>query len=114
MWELELQVADGEMPEVFGKVEILDIAEDYVQHILSYVSIGQLKPMKVLVNDGNGAAGPILDVMEKYLPFELVKVHHELDGDFSNGVPNLLLPENREAMAQDVRCACERGLGWRI
>ncbi|MBP3819650.1 MAG: phosphomannomutase, partial [Butyrivibrio sp.] len=80
--ELEAQVADGELPAMaatVGKVEKLDITEAYVKHILSYVDMSKLKPLKIVVNAGNGAAGPILDVMEKYLPFELVKVHHQPD-----------------------------------
>ena len=114
--ELESQVADGELPEaveVPGKVEKLDVAEDYVKHILSYVDVNKLKPLKVVVNAGNGAAGPILDVMEKYLPFELVKVYHEPDGNFPNGVPNPLLPENREATAKAVReSGADVGVAW--
>ncbi len=114
--ELEAQVADGELPamaEIAGKVEQLDIAEDYVKHILSYVDVTKLKPLKVVVNAGNGAAGPILDVMEKYLPFELVKVHHQPDGSFPNGVPNPLLPENREATAKAVReSGADAGVAW--
>ncbi|SDP75255.1 phosphomannomutase [Selenomonas ruminantium] len=114
--ELEAQVADGELPaaaKVTGKVEKLDIVEDYVKHILSYADVSQLKPLKVVVNAGNGAAGPILDVMEKYLPFELVKVHHEPNGNFPNGVPNPLLPENREATAKAVRESdADAGVAW--
>jgi len=99
--------------EVPGKVEKLDIAEEYVKHILSYVDVNKLKPLKVVVNAGNGAAGPILDVMEKYLPFELVKVYHEPDGNFPNGVPNPLLPENREATAKAVReSGADVGVAW--
>lgn len=114
--ELEAQVADDMLPEiaeVLGKVERLDISEDYVKHILSYVDVSQLKPLKVVVNAGNGAAGPLLDVMEKYLPFELVKVHHEPDGNFPNGVPNPLLPENRAVTAQAVReSGADVGVAW--
>ena len=114
--DLEKQVADGELPveaEVLGKVESLDITEDYVKHILSYVEAEKLKPLKVVVNAGNGAAGPILDVMEKYLPFELIKVHHQPDGNFPNGVPNPLLPENREATARAVReSGADAGVAW--
>jgi len=114
--ELEAQVADGELPtmaEIHGKVEPLEIAEEYVQHILSYVDVTKLKPLKVVVNAGNGAAGPILDVMEKYLPFELVKVHHQPDGSFPNGVPNPLLPENREVTAKAVReSGADVGVAW--
>ncbi len=114
--ELEAKVADGELPsraQISGKVENVDITEDYVQHILSYVDQSKLKPLKIVVNAGNGAAGPILDVMEKYLPFELVKVHHEPDGNFPNGVPNPLLPENREATARTVKEAgADAGVAW--
>ena len=112
----EKQVADGELPaaaEVFGKVESLDITEEYVNHILAYVDVAKLKPLKVVVNAGNGAAGPILDVMEKYLPFELVKVHHQPDGNFPNGVPNPLLLDNREATANAVRAyGADAGVAW--
>lgn len=114
--DLEKLVADGELPamaETAGKVENMDIAEEYVKHILSYVDVSQLKPLKVVVNAGNGAAGPILDVMEKYLPFELVKVHHQPDGNFPNGVPNPLLPENREATAEAMReSGADAGVAW--
>ena len=114
--ELEAQVAEGDLPAIaatVGKVEKLDITEDYVKHILSYVDVTKLKPLKVVVNAGNGAAGPILDVMEKYLPFELVKVHHQPDGSFPNGVPNPLLPENRETTANIVReSGADAGVAW--
>ena len=114
--ELEAQVADGELPAMaatVGKVEKLDITEAYVKHILSYVDMSKLKPLKIVVNAGNGAAGPILDVMEKYLPFELVKVHHQPDGNFPNGVPNPLLPDNREATANAVReFGADAGVAW--
>lgn len=114
--ELEKQVADGELPakaKQAGRIEKLDIVEDYVKHILSYVDVAKLKPLKVVVNAGNGAAGPILDVMEKLLPFELVKVHHTPDGNFPNGVPNPLLPENRESTAKAVReTGADAGIAW--
>lgn len=114
--ELEAKVADGELSveaEVAGKIETLDITEEYVKHILSYVDVAKLKPLKVVVNAGNGAAGPIIDVMEKYLPFELVKVHHESNGNFPNGVPNPLLPENREVTAEVVReSGADVGVAW--
>ena len=114
--KLEAKVADGELPaiaEAHGKVEQQDIVEDYVKHILSYVDVTKLKPLKVVVNAGNGAAGPILDVMEKYLPFELVKIHHQPDGSFPNGVPNPLLPENRETTAKVVReSGADAGVAW--
>lgn len=114
--ELERLVAEGALAAsdaAPGKIETLDITEEYVKHILSYVDVSRLKPLKVVVNAGNGAAGPILDAMGKYLPFELVKVHHEPDGNFPNGVPNPLLPENREATAKAVReSGADVGVAW--
>lgn len=114
--DLEKLVANAVLPEKadnLGKMGKLDIVEEYVKHILSYVDIAQLRPLKVVVNAGNGAAGPILDVMEKYLPFELVKVHHTPDGNFPNGVPNPLLPENREVTAEAVReNGADAGIAW--
>lgn len=113
--ELESQVASGEFPKAAaaGKVEKRNILTEYVQHILSYVDVSNLKPFKVVVNAGNGAAGAVLDEMEKYLPFELVKVNHEPDGKFPNGVPNPLLPENREATAKAIRASgADAGVAW--
>ncbi len=114
--DLEKQVKDGELPalaEIPGKVELLDIIDVYVKHILSYIDIAALRPLKVVVNAGNGAAGSVLDVLERYLPFELVKVHHQPDGNFPNGVPNPLLPDNRDDTAEAVRASgADAGVAW--
>ena len=96
-----------------GKVEPHDILDEYVQAILSYVDVKALKPFKVVANTGNGAAGPIINALEKHLPFQLVKVYNELDGNFPNGVPNPILQENREATAKVVReSGADIGVAW--
>lgn len=114
--DIENAVMANDLPEkaeVPGKVEHVNILEDYVQNILSFIDVKKLKPFKVVVNAGNGAAGPIIDAMEKYLPFELVKVYNEPDGNFPNGVPNPLLQENREATAKVVReSGADAGVAW--
>ena len=79
-----------------GKLEQVDVKQDYINHLLSYVNPFSVKPMKVVTNAGNGGAGRIVDLLEKYLPFEFIKVHNEPDGNFPNGVPNPLLEENRQ------------------
>ena len=56
--------------------------------MLTYVDLEQLKPLKLVVNAGNGCAGIAIDGLEPYLPFEFIKVHHEPDGTFPNGIPN--------------------------
>ena len=95
-----------------GRREI-DCLEDYVAHLLSYIDPQVMQPLKVVVNAGNGCAGPVLDALEKHLPFQLIKIHHEPDPAFPHGVPNPLLPENRHATAQAVRDhRAAVGLAW--
>jgi len=79
-----------------GRVSQVDVKEDYIKHLLSYIDINNLEPLTVLCNAGNGGAGPVVDLLEPHLPFEFIKMHHEPDGNFPNGIPNPLLPENRQ------------------
>ncbi len=86
---------------------------DYIDHLLSYVDPAVLKPLKIVVNAGNGGAGPIIDRLEASLPFQFIKIHHEPDGHFPNGIPNPLLPECRDATIQAVsRHGADLGLAW--
>ena len=77
--------------------------ERYIDHLLGYVRIDELKPLTIVVNSGNGCAGPIIDLLEERLPFRFIKLHHTPDGTFPNGVPNPLLPDKREETARMVR-----------
>ncbi|WP_432646371.1 phosphomannomutase [Mitsuokella sp.] len=96
-----------------GQVEKMDVMDDYIDYLLSYVDLSALKPFKVVANTGNGSAGPVINAIEKKLPFDIVKVHNIPDGDFPNGVPNPLLPENREATAKIVREEeADLGVAW--
>ena len=90
-----------------------DCLEAYIAHLLSYIDPQVMKPLKVVVNAGNGCAGPVLDALEKHLPFQLIKIHHDPDPTFPHGVPNPLLPENRDVTAQAVRDhGAAVGLAW--
>ncbi len=85
----------------------------YITHLLEYVDVAALKPLKLVVNAGNGGAGTIIDLLAPHLPFEFVRVCHEPDGTFPNGIPNPLLPENRELTAQAVReHGADFGIAW--
>ncbi len=96
-----------------GQLYPLDTSEAYVQHLLSYVDTASLKPLKIVVDAGNGGAGRVVDLLESHLPFEFIKLHHNADGNFPNGVPNPLLPENRVAATAAVRDhGADLGLGW--
>ncbi len=85
----------------------------YLEHLLGYVDKSALRPLKVVVNAGNGCAGPVIDQLEKRLPFEFVKICHKPDGTFPNGIPNPLLPENR-GLTRDAVLAhgADLGIAW--
>jgi phosphomannomutase len=96
-----------------GTVATLDILPAYIEHLLSYVDTEALAPLKIVVNAGNGGAGPIVDLLEPHLPFKFVKVHHEPDGTFPNGVPNPMIEENRRITIDALRAEkADLGIAW--
>ncbi|WP_329741579.1 phosphomannomutase [Dyella sp. A6] len=85
----------------------------YIEHLLSYVNVGQLKPLRIVVNAGNGGAGLVVDELAKHLPFEFIRICHDPDGTFPHGIPNPLLPENRQATSDAVIAAkADFGIAW--
>ena len=97
-------------PERTGQVTPYEHRVAYIRHLLSYIDASSLRPLKVVVNAGNGCAGPLLDLLEKQLPLEIIKICHEPDGSFPNGIPNPLLPENR-GITRDAVLEHGAGLG---
>lgn len=101
-----------------GQLSKQSILEDFVSHLMGYIAANAIKPLKLLVNAGNGAAGHVLDAIEARfkqlnVPIEFIKVHHQPDGYFPNGIPNPLLPENRAATADAVRAhQADMGIAW--
>ena len=96
-----------------GSVTELDIQSDYIQHLLSYVDTETLSPLKIVVNAGNGGAGPIVDLLEGNLPFEFIKLHHEPDGTFPNGVPNPMVEANRQSTIDRIKATgADLGIAW--
>ena len=96
-----------------GGYESVDTSVAYVDHLLSYVDLTALKPLKIVCTAGNGGAGRVVDLLEPHLPFEFIKLHHEADGHFPNGVPNPMLEENRIASAALVReSGADLGIAW--
>jgi phosphomannomutase/phosphomannomutase/phosphoglucomutase len=96
-----------------GTRRAIDVAAAYVAHLLSYVDVAKLKPLKIVVNAGNGGAGLVIDQLEPHLPFRFIKVHHEPDGRFPNGIPNPMLEENRVPTAAAIRAhGADFGIAW--
>ncbi len=90
-----------------------DPSAAYVRHLLSYVDAAALKPLKIVVNAGNGGAGLVIDQLERHLPFQFIKVHHEPDGNFPNGIPNPMLEENRAPTVAAIRAhGADFGIAW--
>ncbi|MCC4105425.1 phosphomannomutase CpsG [Serratia ureilytica] len=95
-------------PAKRGSYEKISIEKAYVDHLLGYVNTANFKPLKLVVNSGNGAAGHVIDAIESrfkqlQVPVEFIKVHHQPDGNFPNGIPNPLLPECRQDTSVAVR-----------
>jgi len=96
-----------------GTERPLDTRKKYLDHLLSYVDRAKLKKLKVVVNAGNGGAGAVVDQLEPHLPFEFIKLFHEADGNFPNGVPNPMLEENRAPTVEAIRkSGADIGLAW--
>jgi len=96
--------------ETVGTIEAIEMRGPYLRHLLSYVDLATLRPLKVVVNAGNGCAGPVIDLLEKQLPLEITKICNEPDGTFPNGIPNPILPENR-AITREAVLEHKAGLG---
>src|SRR5574337_845631 len=96
-----------------GGYREVNVRDDYVRHVLGYIDVAALKPMKVVVNAGNGCAGPAFDAIAQHLPLKVTRLFHEPDGHFPNGVPNPMLEEHRALTAQTVRQeSAALGIAW--
>jgi len=114
--DMATMIRDGKLPGRAAKTGALiefDVRSAYVEHLLSYIDRDVLKPLKVVVNAGNGGAGLFVDLLEPHLPFEFVKLHHTPDGTFPNGVPNPMLEANRLPTIEAIKkSGAQLGLAW--
>ena len=90
-----------------GKLQLLTDKSAYINHVMTFVDIDKLKPLKLVINSGNGSAGPVVDLLIDKLiqasaPIEVIKLHHTPDGSFPNGIPNPMIQDNRVATQQAV------------
>jgi phosphomannomutase/phosphomannomutase/phosphoglucomutase len=114
--EMEALLAGGLEPvsvDSPGEHRRLSVFDEYVERVRSFIDLEALKSMKVVVNAGNGCAGPAFDAIARGLPLTVTRLHHEPDGSFPNGVPNPLLPENREETSRAVvEAGADLGIAW--
>ncbi len=104
---------DAPLPPLVGALSADADKSAYIEHLLGYVDLAALKPLKIVANAGNGGAGPVVDLLAKHLPFEFIRIQHEPDGSFPNGIPNPLLPEKRAATAEAVLAhQADFGIAW--
>ena len=101
-----------------GSYKQLSILDAYLDHLLTYIDPSSIKPMRLVMNAGNGAAGHVVDALEVRfaalnLPIELIKIFNEPDGTFPNGIPNPILHENRAPTIDAVlEHKADMGIAW--
>lgn len=118
--DIRLLAESGNFNEVItkGKTERYNILPEYIDHLMSYIDPVKIRPLKLVMNAGNGAAGHVVDAIEaKFkqlnLPVELIKIHNDADGTFPNGIPNPILVENRDSTRNAViEHHADMGIAW--
>ncbi|AOY44053.1 MULTISPECIES: phosphomannomutase [Psychrobacter] len=90
-----------------GQLQLLTDKSAYIDHVMTFIDIDKLKPLKLIINSGNGSAGPVVDLLINRLtqagaPIEIITLHHTPDGSFPNGIPNPMIEANRLATQQAV------------
>lgn len=112
---IKKRIEDGQqIPSVpAGTFTERSYRRQYIEKLLSYIDTKTLTPFKIAANPGNGCAGLVLKELMPHLPFEFVLTDEMPDGTFPNGIPNPLLPENRERTANLVReHKADFGIAW--
>jgi phosphomannomutase len=96
-----------------GSLEEVDIWEEYRAHALSFIDPAKVRPMKVVVDGGNGMAGPMVGPILERLGLDLEEMYFEPNGEFPDHEPNPLLEENRRMIVDRVRAAAaDLGIAW--
>lgn len=90
-----------------GTLQLLTDKSAYINHVMTFIDTDKLKPLKLVINSGNGSAGPVVDLLIDKLvqagtPIKIITLHHTPDGSFPNGIPNPMIEANRVATQQAV------------
>jgi phosphomannomutase len=108
----EIEAGLGEAPGG-GSAEEVDVWDEFRAHALSFVDPAKVKPMKVVVDGGNGMGGPMVGPILEQLPLELEEMYFVPDGEFPDHEPNPLLEENRRMIIARVQeSGADLGIAW--
>ncbi|MDD0802392.1 phosphomannomutase CpsG [Acinetobacter sp. Gutcm_16] len=118
--EIQALAESGAFTEVTqkGSTTPYNILPEFIDHLMGYINSAKIRPLKLVVNAGNGAAGHVIDAIEEKfkalnIPVEFIKIHHEADGHFPNGIPNPILVENRDSTRHAVlEHHADMGIAW--
>ena len=109
----QLTLTDQPLAAAEGTLTQKDVVEGWIDHVLSFVDVDTLKPLKLAVDAGNGMVGKIFPELEPYVPFEVREMYFELDGTFPNHIANPLEAKNLVDVVAAVReGACDAGLAF--
>ena len=103
---------------VKGTTQSYNIVPEFIEHLMGYIQPQNIRPLKLVMNAGNGAAGHIVDAIEAkfkelQIPVEFIKINNEADGNFPNGIPNPILVENRSSTSEAViQHQADMGIAW--
>lgn len=98
---------DEQLTPKLGQVSCRNLRQEYIEHLFSYIEVKNLKPLRIVVNNGNGTASHVIDLLESkfnslQVPIEFIKIHHQPDGTFPNGIPNPMIEENRKVTTEAI------------
>jgi phosphomannomutase len=118
--EIQALAESGKFADVVtkGTTGKYNILPEFIEHLMTYIDPAKIRPLKLVMNAGNGAAGHVVDAIEaKFkqlnISVELIKIHNEADGTFPNGIPNPILVENRESTRHAVlQHGADMGIAW--
>lgn len=118
--EIQALAESGTFKEVTqkGSTTPYNILPEFIEHLMGYINPAKIRPLKLVVNAGNGAAGHVIDAIEEKfkalnIPVEFIKIHHEANGHFPNGIPNPILVENRDSTRHAVlEHQADMGIAW--
>jgi len=114
--KIEKMITDndlGEKTNYLGQIKQMDIMDLFIKNLNKFYNPSSMKQYKVVVNAGNGCVGPALDKLESSLPIKMIKIFHQPDSNFPNGVPNPLLPENRQPTIDAIKeYGADIGVAW--